>query len=170
MTTETEATAASSGAGATARFRENKHFAASTSQERVSTLAGRVIKAINDTVLDEKVTYDEYNAFKAWLIQVGEDGEWPLFLDVWVEHSVEEVANSNRHGSKGSIEGPYYIPDAPSPEHPGHPADARRRTRHPAAVPGPGHERRRRAARRGPDRTVARRRPRLLLPVRSRAA
>ena len=77
-------------------------------------LAGRVIKAINDTVLDEKVTYDEYNAFKAWLIQVGEDGEWPLFLDVWVEHSVEEVANSSRHGSKGSIEGPYYIPDAPT--------------------------------------------------------
>jgi catechol 1,2-dioxygenase len=113
MTTETEATAASSGAGATARFRETKHIAVSTSQERVSMLAGRVIKAINDTVLDEKVTYDEYNAFKAWLIQVGEDGEWPLFLDVWVEHSVEEVANSGRHGSKGSIEGPYYIPDAP---------------------------------------------------------
>ena len=113
MTLETEATAASSGAGATARFRENKHLAAGTSQERVSALAGRIIKAVNDTVLDEKVTYDEYNALKAWLIQVGEDGEWPLFLDVWVEHSVEEVANSNRHGSKGSIEGPYYIPNAP---------------------------------------------------------
>lgn len=114
MTTEIQATAASSGAGATARFRENKHIGAGTSQERVSTLAGRIIKAINDTVLDEKVTYDEYNAFKAWLIQVGEDGEWPLFLDVWVEHSVEEVANANRHGSKGTIEGPYYIPNAPS--------------------------------------------------------
>jgi catechol 1,2-dioxygenase len=114
MTTETQATAAASGAGATARFRENKHLAAATSQERVSAIAGRVIKAINDTVIDEKVTYDEYNAFKAWLIKVGEDGEWPLFLDVWVEHSVEEVANANRHGSKGTIEGPYYIPDAPS--------------------------------------------------------
>lgn len=114
MTTEIQATAASSGAGATARFRENKHIGAGTSQERVSSLAGRIIKAINDTVLDEKVTYDEYNAFKAWLISVGETGEWPLFLDVWVEHSVEEVANANRHGSKGTIEGPYYIPDAPS--------------------------------------------------------
>lgn len=113
MTVETQATAAASGAGATARFRENKHFAAATSQERVSTLAGRVIKAINDTVLEEEVTYDEYNALKAWLIKVGEDGEWPLFLDVWVEHSVEEVANSRRHGSKGAIEGPYYLPDSP---------------------------------------------------------
>jgi len=114
MTSESQATAACSGAGATARFRENKHAAARANQDRVSALAGRVIKAINDTVTKEKVTYDEYNALKAWLIQVGEDGEWPLFLDVWVEHSVEEVAHSNRNGSKGSIEGPYYIPAAPT--------------------------------------------------------
>ncbi|MFJ6310575.1 catechol 1,2-dioxygenase [Pseudarthrobacter oxydans] len=113
MKTETQATAAASGAGATARFRENKQFTAATSQERVSKLAGRVIKAVNDTVLEEHVSYDEYNALKAWLIKVGEDGEWPLFLDVWVEHSVEEVANANRHGSKGTIEGPYYLPDSP---------------------------------------------------------
>jgi catechol 1,2-dioxygenase len=45
---------------------------------------------------------------------VGLDGEWPLFLDVWVEHVVEEVANQNREGSKGTIEGPYYVPDAPA--------------------------------------------------------
>lgn len=118
MTTETQATAAASGAGATARFRENKNVAAGTSQERVSALAGRLVKAVNDIVTDEKVTYDEYNAFKAWLISVGETGEWPLFLDVWVEHSVEEVANANRHGSKGTIEGPYYIPDAPVQQSP----------------------------------------------------
>ena len=109
-----QATAASSGANATQRFRENKQTSAAASQERVALLAGRLIKAANDIVLEERVTYEEYNALKAWLIQVGEDGEWPLFLDVWVEHSVEEVANANRHGSKGSIEGPYYIPDAPS--------------------------------------------------------
>jgi len=41
-----------------------------------------------------------------------------LFLDVWVEHSVEQVANENREGTKGSIEGPYYIPDAPKLESP----------------------------------------------------
>jgi catechol 1,2-dioxygenase len=118
MTVETQGTAAASGAGATARFRENKHFSAATSQERVSRLAGRVIKAINDTVLEEEVSYDEYNALKAWLIKVGEDGEWPLFLDVWVEHSVEEVANASRHGSKGTIEGPYYLPNSPEQHSP----------------------------------------------------
>ncbi|MCG2624791.1 catechol 1,2-dioxygenase [Arthrobacter sp. I2-34] len=118
MTQETEATAAASGSRATERFREHKQVGATTSQERVNQLASRLVKAVNDTVLGEKVTYDEYNALKAWLIKVGEDGEWPLFLDVWVEHSVEQVANEHRHGSKGSIEGPYYVPDAPQLQSP----------------------------------------------------
>lgn len=111
--TEERATAAASGASATERFRENKKIQGATSQERVSLLASEVINAVNDTVRRHKVTYDEYNALKAWLIQVGQDGEWPLFLDVWVEHAVEEVANENRQGSKGSIEGPYYLPGSP---------------------------------------------------------
>ena len=50
---------------------------------------------------------------KAWLIQVGADGEWPLFLDVFVEHVVEEVTSAAREGSKGTIEGPFYAPGAP---------------------------------------------------------
>jgi catechol 1,2-dioxygenase len=65
MTTEIQATAAASGANATERFRENKKATASSSQERVNLLASRIIKAITDTVLEEKVTYDEYNAFMA---------------------------------------------------------------------------------------------------------
>jgi catechol 1,2-dioxygenase len=107
------ATAAASGASATERFRANKNVSAGTSKERVGLIASEAINALNETIKRHKVTYDEYNALKAWLIQVGQDGEWPLFLDVWVEHSVEEVANENRQGSKGTIEGPYYVPGSP---------------------------------------------------------
>ncbi|MEH1017183.1 catechol 1,2-dioxygenase [Micromonospora sp. CPCC 206060] len=109
-------TAAASGANATARFHTDKSpYAAArdTPQERVSLLAREVIEAVHDTIRRHQVTYDEYNALKAWMIQVGEDGEWPLFLDVWIEHVVEQVANASRVGSKGSIEGPYYAPGAP---------------------------------------------------------
>ncbi|MBT2522557.1 catechol 1,2-dioxygenase [Arthrobacter sp. ISL-28] len=112
MSVET-ATAAASGANATEKFRLNKSVGAQVSAERVNQLASRAIKALVDTVTEEKVTYDEYNALKAWLIRVGEDGEWPLFLDVWIEHAVEEVANADREGSKGTIEGPYYVPGSP---------------------------------------------------------
>jgi len=107
------ATAAASGASATERFRADKAAGAGTSQERVDLLAREVIEALHATVRRHKVTYDEYNALKSWLISVGENGEWPLFLDVWVEHVVEEVATEHREGNKGTIEGPYFVPNAP---------------------------------------------------------
>jgi len=107
-------TAAASGASATDRFLQDKQVAAAAGQDRVDTLATEVITAVHDVIRRHDVTYEEYNALKAWLIQVGQDGEWPLFLDVWIEHVVEEVANARRTGSKGTIEGPYYVPDAPS--------------------------------------------------------
>lgn len=117
MSTDTESsTAAASGAAATERFKTDKSpYAAvrDTPQERVDALAREVLQAVHATIRKHQVTYDEYNALKAWLIQVGAGGEWPLFLDVWVEHVVEEVATSHREGSKGTIEGPYYAPNAP---------------------------------------------------------
>ena len=111
-----KATAAASGASATERFHLDKSpFDAvrDVPAERVDLLAREVLDAVHATIRRHKVTYDEYNALKAWLIDVGEDGEWPLFLDVWVEHVVEEVATAHRNGNKGSIEGPYYVPDSP---------------------------------------------------------
>ncbi|GAA0035040.1 MULTISPECIES: catechol 1,2-dioxygenase [Brevibacterium] len=117
--TEVTAKAADSGANASARFAERQAKAGSTGvvdHERVDRLAGKAIKALNDLVIEEQMSYEEYNAFKAWLIKVGEDGEWPLFLDVWLEHSVEEVANADREGSKGTIEGPYYLDGSPELE------------------------------------------------------
>lgn len=110
------ASAAASGASATERFHADKSpFEAvkDTPPERVDMLAREVLDAVHATIRKHKVSYDEYNALKAWLINVGQDGEWPLFLDVWVEHVVEEVATDHRQGNKGSIEGPYYVPDSP---------------------------------------------------------
>lgn len=108
-----KATAAASGMSATERFKTDKRAGSGVPKERVDLLAREVLDGIHATIRRHKVTYDEYNALKAWLIKVGDDGEWPLFLDVWVEHVIEEVATEHREGSKGTIEGPYYVPDAP---------------------------------------------------------
>ena len=110
---EERATAAATGASATERFRADKAVVADTSPERVSALARDVLEAVHATIREHKVTYAEYDALKSWLIRVGADGEWPLFLDVFVEHVVEEVASAAREGSKGTIEGPFYAPGAP---------------------------------------------------------
>lgn len=111
--TEFEAKAAESGEKATERYFENHRTNLEAPKERVSQLATEVLTAVHDVIRRRKVTYDEYQAVKGWLIQVGADGEWPLFMDVWVEHVVEEVATEHREGSKGSIEGPYYVPGSP---------------------------------------------------------
>lgn len=115
-TSAEHAEAAASGASATARFQQDKSAFESvrgTPTQRVDMLATEVLDALHAIIRKHNVSYHEYNAFKAWLIQVGEDGEWPLFLDVWVEHTVESIATAHRKGSKGSIEGPYYVPDSP---------------------------------------------------------
>ena len=106
-------TAAGSGINATQSFRTTEQYqeAQGVSQERVDTLARAVLKAVHQVIRDENVTYPEFQAAKAWLIAVGEGGEWPLFLDVFVEHVVEEVAARTQTGTKGSILGPYYLPD-----------------------------------------------------------
>lgn len=110
------ATAAASGASATERFHTDKSpydAVRDTPTERVDMLAREVLASIHQTIRNNHVTYDEYNALKAWLIDVGSDGEWPLFLDVFVEHVVEDVNTAHREGNKGSIEGPYYVPESP---------------------------------------------------------
>lgn len=105
--------AAASGHSATERFAQKQRGDRTVDQARVSTVATAAIQALHQVIREHQVTYAEYDALKAWLIRVGADGEWPLFLDVWLEHVVEEVANADRKGSKGTIEGPYYIPGAP---------------------------------------------------------
>lgn len=109
---DTAPAAASSGKGATDKFL-HKDVAADTTPERLSAIIRDTLAGIFEVIRKHDITYAEYDALKAWLIKVGEDGEWPLWLDVFVEHEVEAVANRNRLGTAGSIEGPYYVPGAP---------------------------------------------------------
>jgi len=114
--TELDAKAAETGANATRVFQEKARGTVQTSTDRVAAVASAALAALHGVIRDYDVTYAEYDALKSWLIQVGADGEWPLFLDVFVEHVVEETVNANRAGSKGTIEGPFYVPNAPRAE------------------------------------------------------
>ena len=114
-TTEHSPTAKGSGSSATKAFRDSvAHGGAgdAVSPERVSSVVGAILEGVHNVVREHEVTYQEFQAAKQWLIDVGEGGEWPLFLDVFVEHAVEEVAARTQSGTKGSILGPYYLPNA----------------------------------------------------------
>ncbi|MGD7002026.1 catechol 1,2-dioxygenase [Corynebacterium halotolerans] len=107
-------TAHDSGNKATDKFK-NEAVKSDTSKERANAIYQDVLAALGEVAQKHEVTYDEYRVLKNWLIQVGEYGEWPLWLDVFIEHEIEKV-NYNRHnytGTKGSIEGPYYVENAP---------------------------------------------------------
>jgi catechol 1,2-dioxygenase len=106
--------AAGSGASATQSFRSTEQYhggQAAASPERISAVVTALLSGVHQVIREQEVTYPEFQAAKAWLIEVGEGGEWPLFLDVFVEHVVEEVAARTQTGTKGSILGPYYLPD-----------------------------------------------------------
>ncbi|HTF49278.1 MAG TPA: catechol 1,2-dioxygenase [Pseudonocardia sp.] len=113
-TTEHSPTAAGSGASASQVFRAT-HSATDTagevSAERVDDVARALLRAVHEVIREKNVTYSEFQAAKQWLMDVGEGGEWPLLLDVFVEHVIEDVAARTQNGSVGSIQGPYYLPE-----------------------------------------------------------
>lgn len=110
MTAVHAPTAAGSGASASASFRSTAREGLTVSPERVSTVVTAVLQGVHEAIRANDVTYPEFQAAKQWLMDLGEGGEWPLFLDVFVEHVVEEVAARTQDGTKGSILGPYYLP------------------------------------------------------------
>ena len=126
-------TAAGSGASASEAFRASRAGGGtgSVSAQRVDEVVGALLTAIHGVIREKGVSYPEFQAAKQWLMDVGEGGEWPLFLDVFVEHVVEEISARTQHGTLGSIQGPYYLPDqkrlsspATLPARPDEPGDA----------------------------------------------
>ena len=111
--TDVSLTAAGSGRPAMGSFVRKQRCAGQIDQVRVDAIASDALAALHDVIRKYEVTYAEYEALKAWLIRVGEYGEWPLLLDLFIEHVGEEVANADRRAAVGTVEGPFYVPGAP---------------------------------------------------------
>ncbi len=140
MTTMENPTAHGSGNAATDKFKSER-VTSDTSVERASAIYQDVIGAFADIIQKHQVTYDEYRVLKQWLIDVGEYGEWPLWLDVFLEHEIEKV-HYNRKGFTGTKLHRRPLLRPGQPEAPGqvHDADAREgQGRAAAGLQGPGH-------------------------------
>ena len=170
-TTQDSPTAAGSGASASDSFKASMagRGAAATSAERVATMVTAVLHGIHEAISEHQVTYPEYQATKAWMIEVGETGEWPLFLDVFVEHvSRRWPPDSERHQGhdRGTV-----LPARPGPaRRQGFPAPPTRREGHALDLHRSGPRHRRDPAGRRRGRHLARRRGRLLFRVRPAGA
>ena len=121
MTTQTTtpvtetATAAASGANATERFFADKQAGAARHSDRsASTRSPReVLAAVHDIIRKHQVTYDEYDALKAWLIRWARTASGRCSSTSGSSTSSKRSPTPHREGNKGTIEGPYYVPDAP---------------------------------------------------------
>jgi Protocatechuate 3,4-dioxygenase beta subunit len=110
-TTEDAITAAGTGASATKAFRSAQHGGVEgVDAERVATVVQAVLDGVHEALRTHKVTYPEFTAAKTWLMDVGEGGEWPLLLDVFVEHVIEQNTADAQQGTAGTILGPFYLP------------------------------------------------------------
>ena len=138
--------------------------------DRANQLITEMLRRMHEVIVDNDITYDEYQTAKQWFIDVGEAGEWPLFGDVYIEHVVEEQAFGNRDGSQGTILGPFHLPDAPPLDAPFELPAPSRRSRRPDPRLGPRDRRRRERAGRRQPRHLAGRRRGALLGVHARAA
>lgn len=81
--------------------------------KRVAEFVGTLLNRLWETMHEFDCAYDEFDAAKEWLLQVGKAGEWPLFMDVFVEHVVEKLAAAKTDAGQSSIQGPFYQPNSP---------------------------------------------------------
>ena len=81
---------------------------------RLGEVFDKMLGTLRGFIRDNHVTHDEYRRAVAFLGEVGQKGEMSLLCDVFVEVSVDEVDNTGRKGTVTTIEGPFYLPDAPA--------------------------------------------------------
>jgi len=80
---------------------------------RLNDVFDSLVQTLRSFVRKNRITRDEYRHAVAFLTEVGQKGEVSLLCDVFAEVTVDEVENNGRSGTITTIEGPYYVPNAP---------------------------------------------------------
>ncbi len=81
--------------------------------ERTKTITLDIIEAVRDVLRKHEVTFPEYRAGFAHMIKTQEAGEIPLLIDVYLNSTIVEIENKKRVGSKATLQGPYFLENAP---------------------------------------------------------
>ena len=80
---------------------------------RLNEVFDSLLTTLRNFVKENRITHDEYRRAVAFMTEVGQKGEVSLLCDVFIEVSVDAVDNSGRLGTITTIEGPFYVHDAP---------------------------------------------------------
>lgn len=85
-----------------------------TESSRLAEVFDNLLATLRNFVCENQITHEEYRKAVAFISEVGQKGEVSLFCDVFVEVAVDAVNNNGRKGTITTIEGPFYVPDAPA--------------------------------------------------------
>ena len=83
------------------------------SNDRTVALFDEFIGLVRDFASRNNIGYADYSKVMKYLISVGEADEWPLWLDAFLESSVNTASYGTGDWTDSAIEGPYYKPGAP---------------------------------------------------------
>lgn len=86
----------------------------STPSPRLNEVFNKLLATLRNFIRENQITHEEYRRAVAFLSEVGQKGEVSLLCDVFVEVTVDQVANNGRTGTITTIEGPFYVPDSPA--------------------------------------------------------
>ena len=64
------------------------------------------------------INHDEYRQAVAFMLDTAQKGEIPLLMDVLLEATVDQVDSDGRTGTASSVEGPFYVANAPEMKSP----------------------------------------------------
>jgi catechol 1,2-dioxygenase len=81
--------------------------------DRLGEIFESLLATLKEFVLRHRITHDEYRRAVEFLGEVADKDELTLLCDVFLEAAVDTVDSSQRPGTATSVEGPYYVPEAP---------------------------------------------------------
>lgn len=82
-------------------------------RHRIDAVVSDIVAAVRNALKKHDVTFEEYREGVKFLMQVAEEREVPLLIDLFFNTTICEIEDSKRAGTTSSLEGPYFLEDAP---------------------------------------------------------
>lgn len=89
-----------------------------TPSPRLKQVFDKLLVNLRQFIRDNQIDHDEYRQAVAFMLETADKGEIPLLMDVLLEATVDQVDSVGRDGTASSVEGPFYVADAPAMKSP----------------------------------------------------
>ena len=87
----------------------------SAAPSRLNEVFDDLLSTLRAIIRKHHITHDEYRRAVALMAEAGKsEGEVSLLMDVFLEATVDQVDWAGRDGTESTVEGPFYVPDAPA--------------------------------------------------------